>query len=256
MTEKTTQQTVTSHSNNDDGDALELLSNEPRISPATFCRAFPFHVMFDRDLKIVQTGFTIARVVSELQDQKFTFPDIFSVVRPSIDVTFDNIVARANTVFVVRMRDRIAISSRAPLGDEFPLDRCRSGSASEDPEVIDGRQIRLKGEMLYVAETDKIMFLCSPSVAGLQDLLRSGLSLADIPIHDSTRDLFLLSEQFRAEYRLTQRLQVRKINFHGFLPRDYGYVRYIFIDSFFLRKDCRYVKYVFIGSYVEHYSGM
>ena len=187
--------------------ALELLSYEPRISPDTFCRAFPFHVMFGRDMKIVQAGAAIARVVSELQDESFTFPDLFSVVRPSIDVAFDAIVARANTVFVVRVRDRTAVSSRAesfpPLGG-----RCRSSSTSEDREVFGGRQIRLRGEMRYVQETDVILFLCSPSVAGLQELLHSGLSLADIPIHDSTRDLLLLSEQFRAEYELTQRLQV------------------------------------------------
>ncbi|KAK2188586.1 hypothetical protein NP493_128g05046 [Ridgeia piscesae] len=194
--EKTPRTNDTSHSNSDDvdapeslsneHDALGLLSNEPRISPATFCRAFPFHVMFNRELRIIQTGFSIARVVPELQDRTFSFADIFSVVRPSVDVTFDGIVARANTVFVVRVRGRTATSSRAALGDEFPLGRCRCNSTSEDPEVIDGRQIRLKG---------------------LQDLSRSGLSLADVPIHDSTRDLFLLSEQFRAEYELTQRLQ-------------------------------------------------
>ena len=221
--EKTPRTNDTSHSNSDDvdapeslsneHDALGLLSNEPRISPATFCRAFPFHVMFNRELRIIQTGFSIARVVPELQDRTFSFADIFSVVRPSVDVTFDGIVARANTVFVVRVRGRTATSSRAALGDEFPLGRCRCNSTSEDPEVIDGRQIRLKGEMIYVEETDNVLFLCSPCVTGLQDLSRSGLSLADVPIHDSTRDLFLLSEQFRAEYELTQRLQVSNCQF-------------------------------------------
>ena len=222
--EKAPRTNDTSHSNSDDvdapeslsneRDALGLLSNEPRISPATFCRAFPFHVMFDRELRIVQTGFSITRVVPELQDQTSSFADIFSVVRPSVDVTFDGIVARANTVFVVRVRGRTAASSsRATLGDEFPLGRCRCNSTSEDPEVIDGRQIRLKGEMIYVEETDNVLFLCSPCVTGLRDLSRSGLSLADVPIHDSTRDLFLLSEQFRAEYELTQRLQVSNCQF-------------------------------------------
>ena len=32
--------------------------------------------------------------------------------------------------------------------------------------------------------------------------------LSDIPIHDSTRDLVLLSEQFRAEYEITQKLEI------------------------------------------------
>ena len=210
VTEKTTTNADVRRGSIHAGAPLELLSYEPRISPATFCRAFPFHVMFGRDMKIVQAGFAIARVVSELHDESLTFPDLFSVVRPTIDVAFDAIVARANTVFVVRVRDRTAVSSRASLGESFPPigGRCRSSSMSGDREVFGGRQIRLRGEMRYVAETDVILFLCSPCVTGLQELLHSGLSLADIPIHDSTRDLLLLSEQFRAEYELTQRLQV------------------------------------------------
>jgi guanylate cyclase soluble subunit beta len=32
--------------------------------------------------------------------------------------------------------------------------------------------------------------------------------LSDIPLHDATRDLVLLSEQFAAEYKLTKDLEV------------------------------------------------
>ena len=35
-------------------DDFEPLSYETRISPATFCKAFPFHVMMDSDLKVIQ----------------------------------------------------------------------------------------------------------------------------------------------------------------------------------------------------------
>jgi guanylate cyclase soluble subunit beta len=34
------------------------------------------------------------------------------------------------------------------------------------------------------------------------------LYLSDIPIHDATRDLVLLSEQFEAEYKLTRNLEI------------------------------------------------
>lgn len=36
---------------------------------------------------------------------------------------------------------------------------------------------------------------------------RRGLYLSDIPLHDATRDLVLLSEQFEAEYKLTRDLE-------------------------------------------------
>ena len=38
-------------------DDFEPLSYEPRISPATFCKAFPFHIMMDRDLRVFQVQY-------------------------------------------------------------------------------------------------------------------------------------------------------------------------------------------------------
>jgi guanylate cyclase soluble subunit beta len=37
---------------------------------------------------------------------------------------------------------------------------------------------------------------------------RRGFYLSDIPLHDATRDLVLLSEQFEAEYKLTRGLEM------------------------------------------------
>lgn len=37
---------------------------------------------------------------------------------------------------------------------------------------------------------------------------RRGLCISDIPLHDATRDLVLMSEQFEADYKLTQNLEV------------------------------------------------
>lgn len=52
-----------------------------------------------------------------------------------------------------------------------------------------------------------IIVLCG-SVMNLDDLTRRGLYLSDIPLHDATRDLVLLGEQFREEYKLTQELEI------------------------------------------------
>lgn len=36
---------------------------------------------------------------------------------------------------------------------------------------------------------------------------RRGLYISDIPLHDATRDLVLMSEQFEADYKLTRDLE-------------------------------------------------
>lgn len=42
--------------------SLRLFSG-PCISTATFCKIFPFHVMFNRQMKIVQVGKSVPRVI-------------------------------------------------------------------------------------------------------------------------------------------------------------------------------------------------
>ena len=48
------------------------------------------------------------------------------------------------------------------------------------------------------------LFFLFPSLS----LCRKGLFISDIPLHDATRDLVLLSEKFEAEYKLTRNLEI------------------------------------------------
>lgn len=44
-------------------------TQETRISPYTFCKAFPFHLMFDTDLMLTQCGNAIYRVLPQVRMQ-------------------------------------------------------------------------------------------------------------------------------------------------------------------------------------------
>lgn len=54
--------------------------SEPKVSPATFCRVFPFHLMFNRDLTIVQAGSTITRVIPRVNSGICKLSDILLAV--------------------------------------------------------------------------------------------------------------------------------------------------------------------------------
>ncbi|XP_064783579.1 guanylate cyclase soluble subunit beta-1-like [Oncorhynchus masou masou] len=169
-------------------------TQETRISPYTFCKAFPFHLMFDRNLMLTQCGNAIFRVLPQLQPGICNLPSVFSLVRPHIDFSFQGMLSHINTVFVLRSKEGLL-----------------NVETSENEDELTGAEIsclRLKGQMIYLPEAENILFLCSPSVMNLDDLTRRGLYLSDIPLHDATRDLVLLGEQFREEYKLTQELEI------------------------------------------------
>ena len=176
------------------------LCTEPKISPASFCRAFPFHLMFDSELNITMSGNSVRRVIPSLFNNKSRMTDIFELVRPQVDFTFDAFMAHINTVFVLKTLESIPLS---PNRQSFYGDYMKLCGLCCDLMFL-----RLKGQMVHVPEAESMLFLCSPSVGNLDDLQALGLYLSDVPIHDATRDLILLSEEFKAEYVLTQQLEV------------------------------------------------
>ncbi|XP_046394572.1 guanylate cyclase soluble subunit beta-1 [Ischnura elegans] len=189
-------------------------SLEPRVSPATFCRVFPFHLLFDRDLRVVQAGATVARILPDVTEPDCKVTDVLEMVRPHLDLTFEHVLSHIDTVFVLRTREG-AIGRRrraANGGGEGRTDASEEGQGPNGEVVgCEAQQppsIRLKGQMLFIPESDLIAFLCYPSVMNLDDLVRRGLYISDVPLHDATRDLVLLSEQFEAEYKLTTDLEV------------------------------------------------
>lgn len=71
-------------------------------------------------------------------------------VRPHLDLTFENILSHINTVYVLKTRPGVM---EVNVPEEFS-------------------SLRLKGQMLYVPESDLVIFLCYPSVMNLDDLTR------------------------------------------------------------------------------------
>ena len=151
------------------------LRPEPKISPATFCRAFPFHILFDRSMCIKQAGSSITRVMPVVSNNNSRIDNVLEMIRPHMEFDFNHILSHINTVYVLRTVEGIVSDCPDDNGNRFD-----HGETS---------RMRLKGQMVYVQESDCLLFLCSPSVNGLDDLSRRGLYLSDIPLHDATRDL-------------------------------------------------------------------
>jgi len=175
---------------------LELVTLSSKISNQTFCQACPFHIIFDNEMVIYQAGISLLRVLPSVKVGQTKLNEVFEVIRPHIQLTFDHILQFINKVYVVKTKEGL-------------LDSTSLTTVSEDDiGTLDFPTMRFRGQMLYLPECDSVMFLCSPSVLNLDGLNEIGLYLSDIPIHDATRDLILLSEQHNAESRLSQRLEI------------------------------------------------
>nr|XP_046238364.1 guanylate cyclase soluble subunit beta-2-like [Scatophagus argus] len=145
-----------------------------------FCNAFPFHIVFDEDLRIRQTGVKIQKFVPGLQTRGTTLDQHFTIVHPQVTFTIESIRKFINSQFVLK--------------------------SSKDKHTM----LKLRGQMLWMETLGCMLYLCSPKLRSLQELQDVGLHLADLAQHDVTRDLILLNQQRLAEMELTNQLERKK----------------------------------------------
>lgn len=174
--------------------SVQVKSSKPTLSPckpqsslvipaSMFCKTFPFHCMFDKDMAILQVGNGIRRLLNRREFQtKPNFEECFEILTPRINCTFSGIMTMLNMQFTIRVR----------RGDNI---------LKKSTGVMD-----LKGQMIYLFESCAILFLGSPCVDRLEDFTGRGLYLSDIPIHNALRDVVLIGEQARAQDGLKKRL--------------------------------------------------
>ncbi|XP_069747331.1 guanylate cyclase soluble subunit alpha-2 isoform X3 [Narcine bancroftii] len=168
---------------------LQGLTHSPsdlKISINTFCRVFPFHFMFDPSMLILQLGEGLRKQLKYDIHKILKFKDCFEIAFPKICCTFQSILSKLSTPFVIRTK---------PDG---------TGLESHD------KVMEIKGQMIHVPESNSVLFLGSPCVDKLEELMGRGLHLSDIPIHDATRDVILLGEQAKAQDGLKKRMDKLK----------------------------------------------
>ncbi|XP_044156121.1 guanylate cyclase soluble subunit alpha-1 isoform X1 [Bufo gargarizans] len=176
--------------------SVQIKNTKPSLSPckpqsyvvipaSIFCKTFPFHFMFDTDMKMLQVGNGVKRLLNRKEiPGKSNFEEYFEILSPKISSTFSGIMTMLNMQFTIRV--------------------IRSENTIENSSKL--QAMNLKGQMIYVFESNSILFLGSPCVDRLEDFTGRGLYLSDIPIHNALRDVVLIGEQARAQDGLKKRL--------------------------------------------------
>ncbi|XP_044044048.1 guanylate cyclase soluble subunit beta-2-like [Siniperca chuatsi] len=154
--------------------------NKLWMEEKAFCNTFPFHIVFDEDLKVRQTGVNIQKFVPGLLARDATLDQYFTIIHPQVTFTIESIRKFINSQFVLK--------------------------SYTDKHTT----LKLRGQMLWMESLGCMLYLCSPKLRSLQELQDVGLHLADLAQHDVTRDLVLLNQQRLAEMELTNQLERKK----------------------------------------------
>ena len=81
--------------------------SDSKIATSTFCKTFPFHLIMDRKLNIIQIGEALNKhVVAERKTRKnLLLTSYFEIVRPKIEpLTFSALLSHVNCTFGLRTK--------------------------------------------------------------------------------------------------------------------------------------------------------
>ena len=169
-------------------------ANQQLISTDSFCRCFPFHIVFDCDMNMLQVGVTLSWILPGWNQPEKCLNSFFVLERPRMKLSFENIRSYINTIFILRLVSH--------------------SQANLTYIVTSGDPMRLRGQMVYLPESECMLFLCSPRVSSIKDLDQRGLYLSDIPMHDATRGLLMMSQTAASEFHNIVQLEelIGKLN--------------------------------------------
>lgn len=135
------------------GGAIQLL-------PEQFEALFPFHLVLDRELRIVAAGSVLKRLCQPRTLESELLSAHFRLHRPWDEMTFQTLAAYGTSLVL--------------------LDSCHSS-------------LQLRGQICELKPGSTLLFLGSPWITAIEDMKRLGLKVNDFPPHVALVDqLFLL----------------------------------------------------------------
>lgn len=164
-----------------------ITATDLKMSPATFCKAFPWHFIMNEELEMIQMGKGFSKLFKNSLPTHGRLITTYVVFERPVNLTikFREIIRRSNTPFVLSLK---------------PLPGVKY--AAEGLEV--------KGRMVFCPESNSILFIGSPFIDGLDGLTDANLFISDIPLHDATREVILVGEQTKAQDGLRRRMDKLK----------------------------------------------
>jgi guanylate cyclase soluble subunit beta len=157
------------------------------LTSRSLLKPWPWHVLITEDLEVAAVGPSLKRwdpSLKHLSRGSVPFGSVAKVVRPKLPkgFDFDFLMSRCSVPFVLKL------VARGAGGIE-------SGTQS----------LKLEGQLQVVQEPGKTMgllFLAHPQVTSLDQMLKAGLFISDLPLHGSQRRLVLMNEQREVERKL------------------------------------------------------
>jgi len=121
-----------------------------------FNRLFPFFILINKDLKVESTGKSLHKISPIIKNKKIT--DSFSIIRPELsNISVDSIQSITNKLIIIQCHNK--------------------------------QKTILRGQIEYLKANNQFLFLGSPWMNSMEEVIDNHLTLNDFAFHDPLIDL-------------------------------------------------------------------
>lgn len=146
------------------------------LSEAALATLFPFHFRLGRALTFLSISPVLRRLMPDLQPGG-ALTDHFLIERPVLRPSFDALADCPKLMFLLRAK-----------------------------RGLDAEDLLLRGQMMFFAETQELLFVGNPRVRELADLKRLSLTMRDFPPDSTLTDYLVLIRTQQTALAEAQRL--------------------------------------------------
>ena len=152
------------------------------LPPAQFAAAFPFHIILDEQLCLVQAGSSLTRICTDLSPGN-PIANLFQILRPGLDWSFASITQGYRQFFLLLHK-----ASGMRLRGEFLI-------LPSSPACTNVRQPGQDAPNTAAPIPSQVaIFLGSPWFYDASEIPRMGLGFEDFAVHDASVDLLQVFE--------------------------------------------------------------
>eukprot|EP00055_Hartaetosiga_balthica_P003971 m.9663 g.9663 ORF g.9663 m.9663 type:complete len:685 (-) comp3512_c0_seq1:180-2234(-) len=204
-----------------------------QINPFLSNKLFPFHICFDRNLKIVSVGSSLTRHIIGKDVIGSKFSTFFKLARPlNVELDFDELLHHiGESVLIiipkkVLKRSKISTVLSANFENVFEsgvlssrvMSRTSSALSAGSMQDDIGRSaklarseanLKLHGEIIHVPESDTILFAGCPILRSLEEMDATSMHLWEIPLHSHGKDVLFSSMLQAASAQNTNKIDAK-----------------------------------------------
>ncbi|XP_059085303.1 soluble guanylate cyclase 88E-like [Tigriopus californicus] len=161
---------------------------------------FPFSILLSESLVITLVGTSLRQIIPDCIGMPLS--NCFTLVRPLVEFNADQFMQKTNNVFVFQSlipAQRTARSRQIKLTTE-------DDALKNFDDDVDLDRLQIRGCLMFMSMWKKILFIGCPIIDNLPNLVRNGLFINDLSMHDYSRDIMITSSQYLMEERMTRQL--------------------------------------------------